>query len=144
MISSSGLSEPPHSWTIIPPDLTISRHVEVLLSAESTILSVDNLECVDQRISRGPFTHLAPSPNGKSLALLLFTGTLWVVSTDFQRNLAEYDTNSLIDAGAEGTPRQVEWCGNDAVLVTWNRLALLVGPFGDTLRYALHQCSFLL
>ena len=131
---SIGLSQPPNAWAIIPPDQTISRHVEVLLSVESTIFSVDNLETVDQRLSRGPFTHLATSPNGKSLALLTYSGLLWVVSTDFQRNLAEYDTNQATSLGAEGTARQIVWCGNDAVLVTWDRLALLVGPFGDSLR----------
>lgn len=122
----------PHSWAVIPPDMTISRHVEVLISVESSILAVDNLESVDQRLSRGPFTHVSPSPNGKSLALLTFSGTLWVVSTDFQRNLAEFDTGSI--AGAEGQVRQVEWCGNDVILVTWDTLAVLVGPFGDTLQ----------
>ncbi|TFK38119.1 Vps16, N-terminal region-domain-containing protein [Crucibulum laeve] len=127
-----GLSEPPHSWAIIPPDLNISRHVEVLISVDSTIYTVDNLESVDQRLSRGPFTHLSPSPNGKSLALLTFTGTLWVVSTDFQRSMAEFDTTT---SGAEGPVRQVEWCGNDAILATWDHLALLVGPFGDTLQF---------
>lgn len=110
--------------------MNISRHVEVLLSVDSTILSVDNLEVVDQRLSRGPFTHISPSPNGKSLALT-FSGTLWVVSTDFQRSMAEFETTTVV--GAEGTIRQVEWCGNDAILVTWDTLVLLVGPFGDTL-----------
>ena len=88
---------------------------------------------MDQRLSRGPFTHMATSPNGKSLALLPFSGMLWVVSTDFQRSLAEFDTTNV--AGAESGVRQVEWCGNDAILVTWNALALVVGPFGDTLSY---------
>lgn len=129
-----GLSEPPHSWTVIPPDQTISRHVEVLLSADCTVFSVDGVECADQRISRGPFTQLAASPNGKSLALMMFTGVLWVVSTDFQRNLAEYDTAQAASLGVEGHPTQVAWCGNDAVVVAWNRLVLLVGPFGDTLK----------
>lgn len=105
----------------------------MLLSVDATIYSVDNLESLDQRISRGPFTHMAPSPNGKSLALLTFSGLLWVVSTDFQRSLAEFNTTSV--AGAEGDVLQVEWCGNDAVLVTWKHLAVLVGPFGDTLQY---------
>jgi hypothetical protein len=127
-----GLSEPPHVWAVIPPDLNISRHVEVLLSVDSTIYTVDNLENVDQRLSRGPFTHLSPSPNGKSLALLTFSGTLWVVSTDFQRSMAEFETNMV--AEADGPIRQVEWCGNDAILVTWDSLVLLVGPFGDTLQ----------
>ena len=59
---------------------------------------------------------------------------LWVVSTDFQRNLAEYDTAGK---GGEGDVKQVEWCGNDAILVTWDSIALLVGPFGDTLKSVL-------
>ncbi len=100
---------------------------------------MDNLEVVDQRLSRGPFTHMAPSPNGKSLALLTETGMLWVVATDFQRNLAEFDTNSVV--GAEGSVKQVEWCGNDAILVTWEALVLLVGPFGDTLQCVLWRGS---
>lgn len=131
------MSEPPHAWTIIPPDFTISRHVEVLLSVESSILSVDNLESIDQRLSRGPFSHMSASPNGKSLAMLMVSGTLWVVSTDFQRNLAEFDTSQVV--GGDGPVRQVEWCGNDAILVTWDGLAVLVGPFGDTLQYG-HLC----
>lgn len=129
---SLGLSEPPHAWAIIPPDLNISRHIEVLLSVESTILSVDNLESINQRLARGPFSHISPSPNGKSLALLTFSETLWVVSTDFQRSMAEFETNNVI--GAEGSVKQVEWCGNDAILLTWDGLAVLVGPFGDTLQ----------
>ncbi|GJJ15006.1 hypothetical protein Clacol_009278 [Clathrus columnatus] len=131
-LASSGLSEPPHTWTIIPPDQTISRHVEALLSTETTILSVDTLETVDQRLSRGPFTHLAASPNGKMLALMTFTGLLWVVSTDFQHNRLEFDTSTL---SIEGKLFQVEWCGNDAILLTWEGLALLVGPSGDSLKY---------
>lgn len=106
--------------------------MEVLLSVDTTIHTVDNLESVDQRLSRGPFTHVSPSPNGKSLALLTFNGTLWVVSTDFQRSMAEFDTTTV--PGAEGSVRQVEWCGNDAILVTWSSLVVLVGPFGDTLQ----------
>jgi hypothetical protein len=127
-----GLHEPPSSWTIVPPDFTISRHVEVLLSVDATIYVVDNLENIDQRLSRGPFTHLAASPNGKNLALLSHSGLLWVVSTDFQRSLAEFNTNEV--AGVDGPVKQVQWCANDAVIVSWEGLALLVGPFGDTLQ----------
>ncbi|KAG5349257.1 hypothetical protein C0989_004971 [Termitomyces sp. Mn162] len=132
-LASLGLTEPPHVWSVIPPDVNISRHVEVLLSVDSTILSVDHLEVVDQRISRGPFTHISPSPNGKALALLTLSGLLWAVSTDFQRSMAEFDTNTVYEA--EGPVRQVEWCGNDAILVTWDTLVVLVGPYGDTLKF---------
>ncbi|KAI5986106.1 vacuolar assembling sorting protein VPS16 [Pisolithus albus] len=131
-LANPGLSEPPHAWAVIPPDQNISRHVEVLLSVENTIVVVDNLESADQRISRGPFIRVSPSPNGRLLALLNSNGLLWVVSTDFQRSLAEFDTQTV---SGDSPVSQVEWCGNDAILVTWNNLALLVGPSGDTLRY---------
>ncbi|KZT01243.1 uncharacterized protein LAESUDRAFT_739275 [Laetiporus sulphureus 93-53] len=102
-----------HSWVVILPDRTISRHVEVLLSLDASIYNVDNLESIDQRVCRGRFTHVSPSPNGKSLAL---------------HTLAKLGTMNV--PGADGHVRQVGSCGNDAVLVTWDSLALLVGPFG--------------
>lgn len=94
---------------------------------------MDNLESVDQRINKGPFTHISPSPNGKLLALVTFSGMLWVVSLDFQRSMVEFDTSNVV--GAEGSVKQVEWCANDAILLTWDGLAVLVGPPGDILQY---------
>ncbi|KAJ3889966.1 Vps16, N-terminal region-domain-containing protein [Lentinula edodes] len=132
-LANPNLTDPPMSWAIIPPDSNISRHVEVLLSVENTIYTVDNLESVDQRLSQGPFTHISPSPNGKSLALLNASGTLLVISSDFQRRMAEFDTLNV--PSAQGNVKQVEWCGNDAIVVTWDSLAVLVGPFADTLQY---------
>lgn len=134
-----GLTEPPYAWAVIPPDQSISRHVEVLLSVETTILVADSLESVDQRIARGPFLRVSPSPNGRLLALLSCSGLLWVVSADFQRSLAEFDTHTV---DAEAPVSQVEWCGNDTVLVTWNNLALLVGPSGDALRCVHGLCYY--
>lgn len=143
-LANPGISEPPHSWAVIPPDQSISRHVEVLLSVDATILTVDNLESTDQRVARGPFLHVSPSPNGKFLALLTFSGLLWVVSSDFQRELVVLDTSTM---GAEGRVNQVEWCGNDAVLVTWNDLVSLILPSrdnlsGETLRYLYFGATF--
>jgi hypothetical protein len=63
---------------------------------------------------------------------MTFNSHLWVVSTDFQRDMADFDTTDVI--GADGPVRQVEWCGNDAVIVIWDALALLVGPYGHTLQ----------
>lgn len=128
----TGLSQPPHSWEVIPPDMTISRHVELLVSTESTVLIIDSLDSIDQRLSRGPFTHISLSPSGKALALLTMSGILWVVSIDFQRSLAEYDTHNI---SADELAKQVVWCGNDAILVTWESATALIGPFGDVLRY---------
>ncbi|KZO95381.1 vacuolar protein sorting-associated protein 16 [Calocera viscosa TUFC12733] len=131
-LASTGLSSPPNCWAIMPPELTVSRHAEVLISTESTIFTLDNLECVDQRVSRGPFTFVAVSPNGKALALLTQANVLWVVSSDFQGELAESD---LSLEGVTGPPKQVVWCGNDSLVLFWDVLVLMMGPFGDSLRY---------
>ena len=58
-------------------------------------------------------------------------GVLWVVSSDFQKKVAEYDTS---EAGATGPPKDVGWCGNDAIIVSWDSLVLVVGPYGETLK----------
>ena len=58
------------------------------------------------------------------------SGLLWVVSSDFQQSYAEYDTS----AEGLGAPRQLVWCGNDALVLTWDSLVLVVGPYGDAIR----------
>ena len=66
-------------------------------------------------------------------------GILWVVSTDFQKKVAEYNTS---EAGATGQPKDVGWCGNDAIIVNWDALVLVVGPYGETLKSVFHPSSF--
>ncbi|ELU41202.1 vacuolar assembling/sorting protein VPS16 [Rhizoctonia solani AG-1 IA] len=122
----------PHGWSIVPPDAAISKHIEVLVASGNTILSVDALECVDQRVGRGPFLSIAPSPNGKSIALLTSSGLVWVVSADFTKSYAEYDSTQ----DSPALPRQVVWCGNDAVVLSYaSGLLVILGPFGDTIKH---------
>ncbi|CAG8737332.1 1465_t:CDS:2, partial [Dentiscutata heterogama] len=96
LMADPGLNEPPHSWTLIPPQYTLSRHVEVLLSTGSTILTVDVIESSNQNLQQGPFTKMDVSPNGKFLALFTNEGKLMVVSTDFSKNLSEFPTKSQV------------------------------------------------
>ena len=133
-----GLTTPPHSWTIIPPDQSTSGHVEILVSSDSSILTIDALERIDQRISRGPFSHILLSPNGRFLALVTITGLLWVVSSDFARSMSEVDISDMggeIEGqGGGGIPDQAEWCGDNAVVLSWKGRVVVVGPNGDALR----------
>ncbi|KAF8331517.1 vacuolar assembling/sorting protein VPS16 [Cantharellus anzutake] len=124
-----------HTTTVLghcSPDQSLSRHVEVLLPYENTILSVDSLESVDQQISRGPFQHIVISPSGKAIALLTVSGTLWVVSSNFQESYTEYDTTT---EGMQGPPQQLVWCGNDTLVMNWEMIVVMVGPFGTVLKY---------
>lgn len=54
-------------------------------------------------LQQGPFTKMSVSPNGKYLALFTAEGKLWVVSTDFEKNLSEYATKSKVP------PQQLVW-----------------------------------
>jgi len=65
-------------------------------------------------------------------------GVLWVVSSDFQKKVAEYNTS---EAGATGQPKDVGWCGNDAIIVNWDALVLVVGPYGETLKSVFHAST---
>lgn len=135
-LALSGLTEAPLSWAITPPEQSMSGHVEVVVSTGSTVLTIDSLERIDQRLSKGPFSQIAISPNGRFSALITLSGSLWVVSWDFARNLSEVDLSKFVEA-AEGTgqPDRVEWCGDNAVVVAWGGKVVMFGPGGDTLEY---------
>ncbi|KAI0405337.1 vacuolar protein sorting-associated protein [Xylaria palmicola] len=120
------LATPPdgeiHSWTIIPPSYTLSRSVEVLLSIGKTVYVVGAADCEDRLLDIGPFTHIGASPNGKFAALYAADGKAHVITSDFQDRLSEYDSRSQI------TPKYLQWCGNDAVVIAWEDEVNLVGP----------------
>jgi DNA-binding ferritin-like protein (Dps family) len=120
-----------HSWALIPPAYTLSRHVEVLLSTGQTILVVDPTDAQDQDLQSGPFTHISVSPNGRYVALYTAEGRLWVIKADFQDKLSEYNSGM----GSVMLPRSVEWCGNDSVVIAWDDEVHMVGPKGEALKY---------
>lgn len=109
----------------VPP-----RCPEVLLATASrTILVIDERDAHDQLLASGPFVRLAPSPNGKFIAAFASSGKLLVLAADFSRNLSELATQS------PRPPRQLVWCGADSLLLPWDRLLLMVGPYGDSVKY---------
>ncbi|KAK5666866.1 Vacuolar protein sorting-associated protein 16 [Batrachochytrium dendrobatidis] len=130
LLANPGLVQPPHSWSFISATYSLSKHVEILLAVNNTIVVVDAKNAQDQMLQQGPFTRMAVSPNAKFLALFTANGRLWVVSSDFQTNLAEFRTNSSVP------PLQMTWCGNDSVLLHWEDTILMVGPSGDWIKYA--------
>ncbi|UZJ52563.1 hypothetical protein CBS101457_001883 [Exobasidium rhododendri] len=149
---SLGQSNIPSSWSLIDPDNSSSGLLEILVSASTsdTIVSLDSVSgSTDMKLSRGPFSAIRPSPNGNLLALLTADLKLWVVSSDFQRSLSEFDvtqcdayrpsTSAPSSSGESGMRnaaiRQIEWCGNNTVAIAWENEILMIGPFGDSLQY---------
>lgn len=118
-----------HSWTLIPPAYTLSRSVEVLLGIGQTIFVVDATESEDRGLDIGPFTHISVSPNGRFVALYTGDGKANVISSDFQNRLSEYDSRSRT------LPMDLQWCGNDAVVVAWEDEVHVVGPNNAAAKY---------
>jgi len=136
------LAAPPegevHSWNIIPPQYTLSRSVEVLLAVGKTIYVVDSSEAEDRMLEAGPFKHTSVSPNGRFVTLYTEDGKVWVISSDFQNKLSEYDSK------ARTVPKDVQWCGNNSVVLAWEDEVHMVGPNGAALKYYYDGCVHLL
>ncbi|KAI4243599.1 MAG: hypothetical protein L6R40_003423 [Gallowayella cf. fulva] len=118
-----------HSWTVIPPAHTLSRSVEVLLAVGQTIYVVDSSDTEDRVLPNGPFKHISVSPNGQYVTLYTEDGMVWVITSDFQNKIGEYESK------AKTPPKDVQWCGNDAVMLAWEDEVHLIGPNGASLRY---------
>jgi hypothetical protein len=102
-----------HAWSIISPNHTLSRSVEVLLSVDKTVY-----------VDIGPFSHISVSPDGRYVNLYAVNGKAHVISSDFQERLFEHDSDS------QTPPLYVEWCGSDA-LIAWEDEVHIIGP-GDS------------
>ncbi|KAJ7569267.1 hypothetical protein O6H91_01G069300 [Diphasiastrum complanatum] len=128
-LADPNLEEPPHCFAVIEPQFTLSGHLEVLLAVGDSVLMVDADSVQDQAVSIGPVQKMAVSPNGNFLACFTHDGRLLVVSTDFSKNLSEFNTESALP------PDQLLWCGLDSVLLYWEETLLMVGPYGDFVKY---------
>jgi hypothetical protein len=122
-------SGPVFSWAVIPPAYTLSRSVEALLAIGQTVNVVDPTDSEDRQLQNGPFRLISVSPNGKFAALYTEDGKVWVVSSDFQDKLSEYDSR------VKTPPKDMQWCGNDAVVLAWDDEVHLIGPNGVANKY---------
>eukprot|EP00873_Tetraselmis_striata_P045222 jgi/Tetstr1/465486/TSEL_010170.t1 len=136
-LADPGLFDAPHSMAVIEPHHTLSGCVEVLIACGNTVKVVDADSCQDQGLTVGPVMAMAVSPNGQFLALFTAAGKLMVLSTDFSRNLSEFNTKSDI------APEQLAWCGADAVVMYWEEVLLMVGPYGDWVYYPIEEPAML-
>lgn len=115
-------AEPIHSWSIVPPAYSLSRSVEVILAIGSTLYVVDATEAEDRNFDAGPFRHISVSPRAEFLAFYTEDGKVWVVSGDWSEKLSEYDSK------VKTVPKDMQWCGSNAVALAWEDEVHLIGP----------------
>ncbi|GJP57382.1 hypothetical protein CLOM_g16400 [Closterium sp. NIES-68] len=139
-LADPGLTEPPACMAVLEPVLTSAddvgtAQVAVLLGTEAALLRVDG-ETV-QRVGAPEMATavqcMAVSASGKLLACFTADGQLHVLLTsDLTRRISHYDTQLVLP------PDDMAWCGEDAVLLSWQDppALMLVGP-GDAIKYSL-------
>ncbi|GAA5824145.1 hypothetical protein JCM11251_001539 [Rhodosporidiobolus azoricus] len=136
---------------------------EVLVGTrDGRVLRIDEVECQEQVLPpslRAPILALSPSPNGRFLAILTQSPsstssssssssppTLHVLTSDLSRSLSSCLLDRDATGGSGPRPSQVEWTGSNAVALAYNDdedgsgaggggTVVLVGPFGETLKY---------
>lgn len=128
-LADPNLEEFPLCAAVIEPQYTMSGNVEVLLGVDDHVLLVEEDGVQQLGIGVGPLQKMVVSRNGKLLASFTHDGRLLVMSTDFSKIIFEYSCESALP------PEQLAWCGMDSVLLYWDDMLLMVGPYGDPVRY---------
>uniref|UniRef100_A0A0D6R9L4 Protein VACUOLELESS1 n=1 Tax=Araucaria cunninghamii TaxID=56994 RepID=A0A0D6R9L4_ARACU len=128
-LGDPNLEEPPLCMTVIEPQYTMSGNVEVLLAVNDYVLVVEEEAFQQLGLGIGPLQKMAVSPNGNFLASFTHDGRLLVVSTDFSKVIFEFNCDSALP------PEQLAWCGMDSVLLYWEDMLVMVGPYGDSVRF---------
>lgn len=102
----------------------------LLVGYDQTIISVKadlglrTYEIVDHGLTDGPFTQITASPNCALVVLFNAEASkIFVINNAFDQVLLEYDTSNESSA-----PYQVEWCGNDAIILSLRDEIKLIGP----------------
>lgn len=132
---NTGLSSnrPATSMVVLHPQFSSSGLVEVILStSDKSVIIVDSNGPEDQLLHgriQAPIIDMAVAPNGRFLACFTATGILTVMSTSFTTKVLDFDTSTT------AAPIQMEWCGEDSVIMYWRHFLLLVGPYGHWLKF---------
>lgn len=123
---------------VLPKKYTTTHYPEIFLStSDHSIVICDtytgSIIDVDCRSSfTSPIVLMSFAPNGRFVACFSQNCILSVLSTSFETKVLDFDTSE----GSSHPPRDMKWCGEDSVVLYWKNLGILmVGPYGDWLRF---------
>jgi len=63
------------------------------------------------------------------VALYTEEGKAFVITSDFQNRLSEHNSKSRTP------PKDLQWCGNDAVVIAWEDEVHIIGPNNAAAKY---------
>jgi hypothetical protein len=136
-----------HCMLPVPPALSSSGALEVLVAVGSTVVAVGPDRAEATAVFEGPLLAMALSADGRPVAGYSADGVvhIWTAdladtvarvavadtSNDMEENLGEGACAEAGGAPPAGPPDAMAWCGSDGVVLWWARVgALLVTPAG--------------
>lgn len=130
---------------VLPRQVTSHGRPEVFLSTDdhsvvivqvSSSMDLVDVDCRHRLAS--PIVDMSFCPNGRFLACFTEASMLTVMSTTFETKVLDFDTSE----GSSSPPLAMQWCGEDSVVLHWKNMGILmVGPYGDWLRFPYHNTS---
>ncbi|XP_048000974.1 vacuolar protein sorting-associated protein 16 homolog [Leguminivora glycinivorella] len=124
-------SEPITSWCVLSAGLRSSAVIGFLVCRNKEIYKCQLGEprpILMRPEIRNPYTQvlcIVPSQNGRHVALFTDSGFLWIGSSDFKSKYAEIDT------GCIKQPKELVWCGSQAVIAHWDDVLCIFGSKGQ-------------
>jgi vacuolar protein sorting-associated protein 16 len=126
-----GITRPPTCLAVIPPEVSRTGAATVLVGTpDGSLITTDDVDAVDEKLTTGPFSCVAVSPNGDKVACFNEDGVLHVYSADFKENLFQFKTESKL------APLDMVWCGPDAVALHWPKVVLLASRYNSFVSYS--------
>lgn len=135
-------NEVPTCFHLFAAQFTKSNQPEIFVATTKQTIYVLSLEEVmDLQLSSkisAVISRISIAPNGLFLALFTQNGLLMVLNTKFDNKVLEFDTE------ATSSPLQMVWCGEDAVLLYWKKVGvIMIGPYGSWLKFPYEEAVYL-
>ncbi|XP_043916624.1 vacuolar protein sorting-associated protein 16 homolog [Protopterus annectens] len=135
--------ESPAVWDVVFQN----GQMKIIMAIDNSLYMMDSASCtlVSPPGMDVPFTcyfGMAVSFNYKFLALFTNTGYVWMGASSLKDKLCDYETKIEI------APKQMVWCTRPkgkkpSVIITWDKLLMVVGNSEDTIQFNLYESSYL-
>ncbi|XP_053605989.1 vacuolar protein sorting-associated protein 16 homolog [Plodia interpunctella] len=128
-------SEPITCWCVLSTYVRTSAAISFLVCRNKEIfrcqLGETRATLLSPEIS-SPYTQvlsIVPSQNGRHVALFTDSGWLWLGSSDLRNKYCE------IDSGHIKQPKELVWCGSQAIVGHWDDIMVIYGFNGTQVPY---------
>ncbi|KAJ2947401.1 hypothetical protein O0L34_g17178 [Tuta absoluta] len=128
-------NEPITSWCVLSYGLSTSAVLCFIVCRDKEVykcqLGETRVVLMRPEI-RNPFTQIlsiVPSQNGRHVALFTDSGFLWLGSSDFKSKYCEIDTGYI------KLPKELVWCGSQAIVGHWDDTMVVYGLNGNAYPY---------